>query len=87
MFSLAPEIQQELSNLQRRVSAALVSHVPETDALFADETRMNLWLHTMSLGRWLTINSEFLNHLFLRPILNHLSRHDASLWTKAMLLG
>ncbi|KAJ7139899.1 Urb2/Npa2 family-domain-containing protein [Mycena epipterygia] len=56
-IDFSEEIQNELSNLQRRLSAALVSHVDEMDVFFANEELMNLWLHTLSLGRWLNPNS------------------------------
>jgi hypothetical protein len=53
-FSLSPEVQDEISNLERRLSAALVGH--DIDALFASEGLMNLWLHALLLRRWLKID-------------------------------
>ncbi|KAJ7706421.1 Urb2/Npa2 family-domain-containing protein [Mycena rosella] len=53
--NFAQEIQDEISNLQQRLSAALVSHVEEIDVFFANVELMNLWLHTLSLGRWLKL--------------------------------
>ncbi|KAJ7102157.1 Urb2/Npa2 family-domain-containing protein [Mycena belliarum] len=52
------EMQAELSNLQQRLSTALVSHAEELDDLFARDDVMNLWLHCLSFGRWLKSNSD-----------------------------
>ncbi|KAJ7900109.1 Urb2/Npa2 family-domain-containing protein [Mycena olivaceomarginata] len=54
--SLSPEVQDEISNLERRLSAALVGH--DIDALFASEGLMNLWLHALLLRRWLKIDGD-----------------------------
>ncbi|KAJ6604425.1 Urb2/Npa2 family-domain-containing protein [Mycena vulgaris] len=56
--SFAEEIQDEISILQRRLSSALVSHVKAVDVLFANNELMNLWLHTLSLGRWLKLTGD-----------------------------
>ncbi|KAJ7492845.1 Urb2/Npa2 family-domain-containing protein [Mycena latifolia] len=56
--NLSQAVQDEASHLHRRLSAALGSHVEEMDLLFAHGELMNLWLHTLSLGRWLKLEND-----------------------------
>ncbi|KAJ7783538.1 Urb2/Npa2 family-domain-containing protein [Mycena maculata] len=56
--NFAEDVQDEIFNLQRRLSAALANHVQEMDILFANEELMDLWLHTLSLGRWAKLDNR-----------------------------
>ncbi|KAJ6519597.1 Urb2/Npa2 family-domain-containing protein [Mycena sanguinolenta] len=57
-LSFSTEVQDEICNLERKLSEALVGRLGDIDALFASEELMNLWLHALLLRRWLKVQGD-----------------------------
>ncbi|KAJ7107656.1 Urb2/Npa2 family-domain-containing protein [Mycena crocata] len=56
--NLPNEVQNEIHSLHQRVSAILVGPIEKLDVLFANKAVLNLWLHTLCLGRWLKLTRD-----------------------------
>ncbi|KAJ7431796.1 Urb2/Npa2 family-domain-containing protein [Mycena galericulata] len=56
--NFSDDVQDGILLLQRRLSRTLFTHVEKLDALFHDKELMVLWLHTLSLGRWLKLDKD-----------------------------
>lgn len=56
--SFSKEVQEELSNLEQRLSATLIDRFEDIDGLVASEELMNLWVHALSLRRWLKLDRQ-----------------------------
>ncbi|KAF7339660.1 Urb2 domain-containing protein [Mycena sanguinolenta] len=64
--SFPTEVQDEICDLERRLSEALVGRVGDMDAFFASEELMNLWLHALLLRRWLKVDGDRLPLIGIR---------------------
>ncbi|KAJ7630714.1 Urb2/Npa2 family-domain-containing protein [Roridomyces roridus] len=53
--NLLKDVQDEIFNLQRRLSQTLASHIQDVGQ---SKELMSLWLHTLSLGRWLQLSGQ-----------------------------
>ncbi|KAJ7169665.1 Urb2/Npa2 family-domain-containing protein [Mycena filopes] len=56
--SFSKQVQDEIAHLQRRLSAALACRAEDMAAILGSEELMNLWVHGLSLGRWLKISGD-----------------------------
>ncbi|KAJ7042473.1 Urb2/Npa2 family-domain-containing protein [Mycena alexandri] len=56
--SFSKQVQDEIAHLQGRLSAALTSRAEDTGVISGSEELMNLWVHALSLGRWLKISGD-----------------------------
>ncbi|KAJ7786075.1 Urb2/Npa2 family-domain-containing protein [Mycena metata] len=61
--SFPKQVQEEIAHLQGRLSAALTSRAEDTGVIFGSEELMTLWVHALSLGRWLKISGDPLPRL------------------------
>ncbi|KAK7064414.1 Urb2 domain-containing protein [Favolaschia claudopus] len=56
--SLSNDVRAEVSNLERRLTTALATYGDDIGSLFASQDIMNLWLHALSLRRWLELDGS-----------------------------